>query len=180
MKQLLDENIVIEDDEESSEKTYTTEETGEPEVVFAREAAIIKLGMMLDKKTHGDRISAADIQEATDGCAWDSFRKQILAWAKRRKFVVFAVTNDGYRVGTAREHLDFAESKRKKAFAAEKRGLGAMLDAVPKLDSQKDVRLFEFHINKAAVRVTNATRDNLEIRKELKLDRVPLRKIEDK
>lgn len=151
--------------------------SGIPEATFAREAAVIALGKMLEGKGRGDRVTASEIQAATGFDDWRSFRGRIFTWAKHRGLVPFAVKNDGWRFGTPSEHVDFAENKRRSALRAERRGLKALGDTPrAELDDVQERRVM-FAIGRSARRVADAERDDRETRAEFKLggDRVPLR-----
>lgn len=84
---------------------------------FARDAARVNLRIMLDQKTHGDRITAAEIITATGFDKWNSFRGPIKTWAKRNNYVLQAVPNDGYRVADAAGIIDTSKQLGRQQFA---------------------------------------------------------------
>lgn len=142
--------------------------TNNPQPAFAREAAVLNLGKLLATKKRGDRITAAEIQDATGFADWRSFRGRIFTWAKNNGLAPFAVTNDGWRFGMPAEHIDFAERKRKTAKGHEKRGLQALLDIPrPELDDEQERRLIVV-IPRAAQRVAEAESHDRAIRTEFK------------
>lgn len=152
-----------------------------PVKVFAREAAVVALGELLKTKNRGDRITAAEVQAATGSSDWRSFGGRVRTWAKKTGIVLFAVPNDGWRIGMPAEHVDFADKKRVSALRSEKRGLKALLD-VPRaqLDDTQERRA-EFAVRLAARRCAQLESDDKETKREFKLtERVPLRVLSGK
>lgn len=141
-----------------------------------REAARVTLRKMLDGKKRGDRITAADVVEATGFDDWRSFGATIHTWAKASSFVLVSVPNDGWRVGLAADHIDYAEAKRRASLRRDARCLKALID-IPRAElSEADNRRAEFALVRAAARVQLATEHSRETATEFKLsERVPLR-----
>lgn len=147
------------------------------EVLEKRDAAIINLHAMLARKKRGDRITAAEIVEATGFEDWRSFRVPIHRYVASANLVAMAVPNDGWRIGLPADHIDFAERKRRSALKKERRGLKALVDTpIAELDDRQ-TRRAEFLTVRAASRVQSGQKDDKEIRKVLKIgtERVPLR-----
>jgi hypothetical protein len=147
------------------------------EVLEKREAALVNLHAMLAGKKRGDRITAAEIVEATGFEDWRSFRGPIHRYVASASLVSVAVPNDGWRIGLPADHIDFAEKKRQSALRKERRGLKALVDTpIVELDDRQ-TRRAEFLTVRAAARVQSSQKDDKEIRKELKIgsERVPLR-----
>lgn len=139
-------------------------------VIFAREAATVALEKLLENKTFGDRITAAEIQDATGFADWRSFGHKIRKYVEKRHMVHFAVPNDGFRIGTPQEHLDFSEQHRKSALRKEKRGVKALLSTDRTQLSETDDRRFEFALRRASTRLVAAERDDKDTKAEFKLD----------
>jgi hypothetical protein len=143
---------------------------------FAREAARVNLRKMLEGKRRGDRITAAEVVEATGFEQWRSFGAVIHTWARQNKLPLFPVRNDGWRLGLAAEHVDAAESKRRSARRREIHGLDLLVHAPRSELNDSEARRVEFLAPRAAMRVERAQIDDRDIKSEFKLtERVPLR-----
>ncbi len=145
--------------------------------VFSREAAVVALEKLLSTKTRGSRITAQEITEATGDYRWRSFYRHVAKWGKTKGFVLFPVTNDGWRFGNPNEHLDFSEKLRQAALRREKRSLKSLADTPIEQLSDVDNRRHAFVSVRAMRRVNDASRDDAEIKKQFKLEnfRVPLK-----
>lgn len=131
---------------------------------------------MLKNKTYGDRITAAELCEAT---GVDDYRKLggiVRGWAKRSRLPLQAVVNDGWRICNANEVTASAGADRRAARRKEHEGLGKLLHVPAERLTESERRRLEFETSRAAVRTAMADEHDTEIKRELKLggDRVPL------
>lgn len=142
-----------------------------------REAARVNLRKMLDRKGRGDRITAAEIADSTGFAEWQSFGDTVRRWAKAAKFSLQPVINDGWRIGLARDHIDAAESKRKRGLRAVKDEVRLLMHTPQSELTDAEQRRHQFAISRAADRLQSAEKHERETRQEFKLggDRVPLR-----
>ena len=143
----------------------------------AREAAFITLKEILETKGRGDRLTAQEIREATGFDDWESFRPRIRRFFIRKGLLPEAVLNDGYRLLTPSEHVDWAERRRRQAFRREADGLRA-LDATPLVElNDRDLRRHHFARGLSQVRVNQHLQHETQTRKELGThtrNRIPL------
>ncbi len=150
--------------------------TPEEEKAYKRSVARTTLRGMLDTKVRGNRITAADIVDATGFDDWQTFRNTVRTHMMSRGMTLTPIPNDGYSVDLAVGQLDHSESRRRKALKQNKLRVKALV-SVPQTElSEAEVRKHGFLLGKAAAEIDLATRNDRDITKELKLtDRVPLR-----
>jgi hypothetical protein len=143
-----------------------------------RDAAFETLRQLLDKKSRGDRITAAEIRDALGFDQWDWCRSKVRRYLRSKQMYVESVRNDGYRILTATEHADHAERKRRTALRAEVGGLGALEDAPTADLDEKGLRRVQFLRVRAESRVRTGITHEQETRRELgtatRGDRIPL------
>ncbi|MBA2741476.1 MAG: hypothetical protein H0U46_05640 [Actinobacteria bacterium] len=144
-----------------------------------RERARVDLRKMLDSKSRGDRITAAEIVDATGFDDWALFGETVRRWAERRGFPLDFEKGDGWRILLPHEHVDYAERQRKRAFRAERKGLSSLISTPSvQLDERAQRRLHTALI-RAQERMSLATEHHKQIATAFKTEeRVPFRLVE--
>lgn len=142
----------------------------------ANAAHRVVLMELLKGKAYGDRITAAEICEAT---GVDDYRKLgtiVRRWASDSGLPLQAVANDGWRICNANEVTASAGADRRAARRKEHKGLRKLLRVPAEKLSESERRRLEFETSRAAVRTAVADEHDTEIKRELKLggERVPL------
>jgi hypothetical protein len=154
--------------------------SAEIKTVFPKEAAVLELEKILSNKGKGDRITAKEVLDGT-GMSVENLRGRIKTWARRKGFVVQAVPNDGYRILSDVEHVDYTLCQSKSAARKEREGLRSLLSTDSARLDAVQTRRHEFLTPRVAARVARAEQDIKEAKQEFKLtERVPLRALASK
>lgn len=143
---------------------------------YERDAARVNLRKMLDGKKRGDRVTAAEVFEAT-GFPLESMRNAVRAWAEEQGFVLVAVPRDGYRVGGPTDHVDYGEKKRQQMRSKLRDGVRALVTAPVEEFDKLTERRHDFLLKRMSLLMASADQHDKEVRREFKLgqERVPLR-----
>jgi hypothetical protein len=123
------------------------------DIRYQRDAAFIGLRPLLESKKRGDRITAAEIRDATGFDDWKGLRSRIRQYFEAKGLFLRAVPNDGYRIIAGNEHADESARHQRTALKREIKSLNVISSAPVEELSDDEVRRVRFQRDRSVRRV---------------------------